>query len=556
MRACRAARLPLSDQFRTSSTAYRTMAAQSSALDVPSGGSSFGLFTNQIIKFVILGLGCVFSVMIGIQVTDSDANGVSIFMRYVAAATFIMAMISPKAGIYMVLFMCPVLDVIKRTLILFDAVNMFDVASVLAVAPVTMAGAVLGTFGSRIVFRSKAAIPGERTLFLIMMAVVSLIVLSGFLHNEDSKLSLLRDLAEACIYLCLILLIPVYFPATTDIAALLRACVVVFIPVALYGFWQLAFGLSNFEERYLLSGLTVTTGDYLSSGRVFSTLNSNHSFSVTMACCAIISLLQRQLPYEDKWQKLVKKYGWWLFALFCAATIISLRRTGWLVVGFSLLGAFAYRSPTRTIIFYVLCLAGGLLLIFNAETIYGKLPIWESSLQAALPGTDDRALVLQTFNDRLYSFENLRDNRAIWSFFGLAVEERESIFAHDAITQSIVSYGVVGVTAFVTVIVTILTMSHRLVWRATNEQDQRYASLLLGFVFSNLFVGALMQSHIDIFPVNFIFWMCAGALLKITFQQQPIVLVKPKVDLAALAEALRIKRPTPNPMGTYTLPGR
>ena len=166
------------------------MITSSSALDIPSGGSKLGLFTNQIIKFVILGLGCIFSVMIGVQVTDSDANGISIFMRYVAAACFIFAVISPKAGIYLVLFMCPVLDLVKRMLILFDAISMFDVASVLAVAPVTMGGAILGTFGSRIVFRRKAAIPGERTLFIIMMAITSLIVLSGFLHNEDSKLGL------------------------------------------------------------------------------------------------------------------------------------------------------------------------------------------------------------------------------------------------------------------------------------------------------------------------------------------------------------------------------
>ena len=531
--------------------------ANSSALDLPAGGSKLGLFTNQIIKFIILGLGCIFSVMIGVQVTDSDANGLSILMRYVAGATFIFAMISPKAGIYLVLLMCPVLDLIKRMLILFDAVSMFDVASVLAVAPLTMAGAVLGTFGSRVIFRRKAAIPGERTLFLIMMAIVSLIALSGVMHSEQSKLGLLRDLAEACIYLCLILLIPVYFPTTENIATLLRTCVLVFIPVAFYGFWQAAFGLSNFEERYLLSGLTITSGDYLTSGRVFSTLNSNHSFSVTMACCAIIALLQRRLPYEGKWQKFLKNRAWWVFVLYCAATIISLRRTGWLVVGFSLLGAYAFRSRARTVVFYILCLTGGVLLIFNAEAIYTKLPEWETTLQEAVPGTNERALVLQTFNDRLYSFENLRDNRAIWSFFGLTTEERESVYAHDAITQSIISYGVVGLIAFVTVLVIVLTLSHRLVWRATDENDRRYAALLLGFVFSNLFVGALMQTHIDIFPVNFIFWICAGALLKITFQQQAIVAAKPTLDLVALAAALKAKPPvTATMMGGYTLPGR
>ncbi len=529
------------------------MVSNSSALDIPSGGSKLGLFTNQIIKFVILGLGCIFSVMIGVQVTDSDANGISIFMRYVAAACFIFAVISPKAGIYLVLFMCPVLDLVKRTLILFDAISLFDVASVLAVAPVTMGGAILGTFGSRIIFRRKVAIPGERTLFIIMMAITSLIVISGFLHNDDSKLGLARDLAEACVYLCLILLIPVYFPTTQDIAKLLRWCVVIFVPVALYGFWQQFYGLSNFEERYLLSGLTITASDYYGSGRVFSTLNSNHSFSVTMACCAIIALLQRRLPFASKWEGFLQRRAGWFFTLFCAATYISLRRTGWLVIAFSLVGAYCFRSRIRTVIFYSLCLCGGLLLIFNAEYIYTKLPAWESVLMATVPG-HDQAVQLQTFNDRLWSFQILRDNREIWSFFGLTVAEKQNIFAHDAITESIISYGVIGLIAFVTVIVAVLSVSHRLVWQATNANDRRYAALLLAFIFSNLFVGALMQSHINIFPVNFIFWICAGALLKITFNQQPIVLKKPTIDLVALAAAIK-PRPVAA-MSGYTLPGR
>ena len=529
--------------------------ANSSSLDISlSGGSKVGLFTNQIIKFVMLGLGCIFSVMIGVQVTDAESNGLATLSRYIAAATFVTAMISPRLGIYLVLGLCPVIDLFKRFLILFTTVNMFDVASVLAIAPVTMAGAVGGTLFNRLIFRRKAAIPGEGRLFLILLAITSLVATSAILHNVDSKFTLLRNLAEACIYVCLILLIPTYFPTTEDIATLLRCCVAIFVPVALYGFWQKAFGLSDFESRYLLSGLTVSGEDYLTSGRVFSTLNSNHSFSVTMACCAVISLLQRHLPAGSKWQNFLKKRAWWLFIIFSLATAISLRRTGGLVVIFSLVGAVCFRSRLRTTIFYIVCLVGGATIILNSEYIFTKLPAWESTLQSSIPGYD-QALQLQTFNDRLSSFQTLKENSSIWSAFGVSNELKESIFAHDAITQMIISYGVIGSLAFVAVIVLVLATSHRLVWKATSPADRSYAALLLSFVFANLFVGALLQSHIDIFPVNFIFWLCAGALLKITFHQQPIVAVKPKIDLAALAAALKPKEPLAA-MGRFSLPGR
>ncbi len=64
--------------------------------------------------------------------------------------------------------------------------------------------------------------------------------------------------------------------------------------------------------------------------------------------------------------------------------------------------------------------------------------------------------------------------------------------------------------------IAVLWMTHRIVWEETDNSRRRYTSLLLSFVFANLFIGAMMQSHIDIFPVNFLFWFSTGALLKIT----------------------------------------
>ena len=366
------------------------MAISSYANAAPQRGSNFGLFSNQILRFVILGLGCIFSVVIGMQITAEDTNGLALFMRYVAAGAFVLGMVSPRAGIYVVLFSCPVLDLVKRLLILFDSLSLTDVASVLAFAPVTLAGTVAGLFFKRFIFRQKSAVQGESTLFVILMGISVLVVGTAFLHNEDSTFTLLRTLAESSVYLCLILLIPVFFPTTEDIAGLLRWCVLVFVPVALYGLWQKVFGLSDFEYHYLLSGLTVTTDDFLGSERVFSTLNSNHSFSVTMACCAVISLLQNYLPATGTREKFVQSQSRLLFLLFCAATIISLRRTGWLVVMFSLAGAFCFRTRLRTIIFYSVCLALGLLIIFNTEYIFTQLPSWESSLQTSIPGMTRR----------------------------------------------------------------------------------------------------------------------------------------------------------------------
>ena len=104
------------------------------------------------------------------------------------------------------------------------------------------------------------------------------------------------------------------------------------------------------------------------------------------------------------------------------------------------------------------------------------------------------------------------------------------------------SYGVCGLLAFVGVLVWILSLSHRVVWRAMGHSERSYAALLLSFIFANIFVGAMMQSHISIFPMNVVFWMCSAALLKITFNPPPAVEEKGKVDLVALIDATNARR--------------
>jgi hypothetical protein len=494
------------------------MATSFSASQSHGGGARISLFGNQIIRFVMLLGGCAFSVYLGLQIANPDANGLATTVQWIAVAAFFTAVVSPKTGIYLVLIMCPFLDLIKRMLILFSDANMTDVTIVLAIAPATMGGAVIGTFGSRLLLKKTLFDPGEKPLFLLMMATSSLIVVGAVLHEFDSKLALLRDLGETCVYLTLIYLVPVHFSTSKEIARVFRCVVLLFTPVALYGFWQAAFGLSDFENLYLLSGLTIGAEDYLASGRIFSTLNSNHSFSVTMACCAIIAWLLRYLPAQRSGSAWLKSFSWVFSLLFTAACLVSLRRTGWLVIGMSVAGAFCFRSPRRTKVFYGICLTGLLLIIFNSEALYTSLPFWEAGLQRAMPGFD-QAFQLQTFNDRLYSFQTLTEDPNIWTLFGVPSAERTDFHVHDAISETLISYGVVGSLAFVVVLVVVLVISHRVVWRSDDRAERGYAALLLSMIFANIFIGAVMQSHISIFPINFLFWLCVGALTTVTFKK-------------------------------------
>ena len=508
------------------------MATSFSPAESQGGGVKLSLFANQIVRFAMIFAGCAFSVYLGLEITNPDSNALAASVRWVAAAAFVTAVVSPRTGIYLVLIMCPYLDLIKRMLILFSDAGMMDVTVVLAMAPVTMAGAVIGTFGSRLILKKTMFEPGEKPLFLLVAVTSSLMIFSTVMHEISSTLAMLRDLGESCVYLTLIYLVPVHFSTPAQIGRLFRWLVLLFTPVALYGFWQLIFGLSDFENRYLLSGLTLTAEDYFYTGRVFSTLNSNHAFSVTMACCTIIAWLLRYLPAERAGSAWMKSFSWVFSLLFAAACAISVRRTGWLVIGLSVGGAYCFRYRRRTQVFYLACLTVLFLLIINAAFLYTQLPYYDSLIYSAFP-TLGQNFQLETFNDRLYSFQTLTDQKEIWTLFGLSPTAQAAFSVHDAITQTIMGYGIVGTLVFLGVLVGGLIVSHRVVWNSTNPVERNYTALLLSLIFANIFIGAVMQNHIAIFPINFIFWVCAGALTTVTFK-------KPAVEAAAFdLETLR-----------------
>ena len=179
------------------------------------------------------------------------------------------------------------------------------------------------------------------------------------------------------------------------------------------------------------------------------------------------------------------------------------------------------------------------MIIFNAAYLLSVLPRWEEIIQSFLPGTDE-ALHLQTFNERLYSFMSLTSDPGMWSFFGLPVSERGNFALHDAISQTLVEYGAIPLIVFVGLLIAVLCLSHQLVWREHDLPRRKYVALLLSMVFANLFTGALMQSHINIFPINFIFWFCVGALLKVVFQERSSRLANTHQALEPLPDEVEV----------------
>src|ERR1700693_5468098 len=86
-------------------------------------------------RLIVPALGCVLALIAGWFIVSYD-NPLTATLIIAAAASFVTAILNPKAGLYLLTFMAGYLDLMKRLGIVAGDVSYKDVVFTLAVAPI------------------------------------------------------------------------------------------------------------------------------------------------------------------------------------------------------------------------------------------------------------------------------------------------------------------------------------------------------------------------------------------------------------------------------------
>jgi O-Antigen ligase len=300
---------------------------------------------------------------------------------------------------------------------------------------------------------------------------------------------------------------------------LITFCLWIYTPVALYGIWQHFFGFSDFEVNYFKSGFT-TVGVDLDDARPFSTLNSPHALGVVTA---ILSAIAALVPLKDgkytKWQALPPL----LFATACFATFA---RSAWIVLLLAVLVWTCCRSKLGTIALYGAALVGFAALMLNADTLLSSL----DQIDSLLPQDNEveaQAFHVGTFSERLMSFRNVLTNPEFHTWFGTqaqnyqdSLEESYDNVVHEQIGQTLVSFGFVGLSFFLSVFVFGLITAHRAIF---NQRDPARRKMMLGclsVLVAILFSGMIFGSHLGVFPIDVFFALLIGCFFSLSMNKE------------------------------------
>ena len=490
-----------------------------------SAGSNPFLDSVFVLKLIGVFVAALLAIFVGFFVV-SYANPFTTTILTAAIAMSSVAIVHPRAGLYLLIVTTGYLDLVKRLGVLTDSLSELDITVTLAVAPLLMLSICFGVLIRNILERKKLE-SWQWVVLALLIACMGAVAIQSF-RGDKGFLGGAQSFVNSSGYLPMALITSMILPAPQDSLKVLRFALWVFLPVALYGIWQQIFGFNNFELRFLESGYTITVGDLDEARpRPFSTLNSPHTLSV---CTAIFAGVALFVPFK-RGNRLLWQYPVSLvYILGCLATI---GRSGIFIMPITLIGWLCFRRKWTTCVFYGTILGALIVLMVNAQPVLERL----GSLEKLLPINDNDAVSteafrLGTFSDRLMSFHNGLTNPRFHTLFGdpdAAKADDEHSYgetvAHDQITQTLVRYGLVGLGASILIAATGLAIAHRAVLRLTDYTTREIAIALLSVVTAVIYSGMMFGTLLDLFPVDFFFAFLVGILV--------VCCVKPQDRLGA-----------------------
>jgi hypothetical protein len=390
-----------------------------------------------------------------------------------------------------------------------------DVTSILAIAPLATAGILIGCVVQRIFLRRRGDLVERLAIFAALAAFVAFGGTEVF--TVGNLMFGLKTAANTTVYFLLPWAVLQLFRTREEIERFLKYCLLVGIPVALYGIWQYVMGLNEFEISYLKSGLSMVGQANLDDvhPRPFSTLGSPHSYSNV-----IMFMLAITMHFVSSWGG--KRRSWTgsvVAVIYAVALLLSMARSA-IVAGIVML-AFGrlFRSKTGTWIAYssAALFVGGMI-IFAEPLMYSL-----DKLESYLPIHSDwqeQAFRLGTWSDRLMGYRNVLSNPGSWPLFAnplkfdfSELDHSDAGYSHDLFSQMILRIGIIPVLLCACMAMYIVWRAHHAILHLpSGKAGVRPLAARIMAIITVFILAQAAGSGMTVFPLNFWVGIFSGLL--------------------------------------------
>lgn len=468
--------------------------------------------SRGIAGIVIVVVGLLIALYIIVSVLSGFGNVIGATYKYFLPTAFVLGAVAPKASMYLLILCGGYIDFFKKLMGIEESLFFTDVFFILGVPPVLLLGMCCGVGAA--VAQGKVSLD-RRLLTLLALSVTVVGVTSvAALIRTGANLGTLKELANSAAYFGLIFALPALFPRTEDVFRLLRFFVYAMIPAAFHGLYHSQFGLLDFEETYMLSGLSMNT-DYIFSGEgIFGPFASQGALSGTLTIAATVCAfaflapkeLLRRVKFPPRWAATM------LMILFLAAAILSLKRFPVAVFPFTIIGYFLIRSKFGTVLAYAGLMFSAITLVAMSEHIAARLPVWQQTVDQVVKrdSYDPSAKMfrIRTLNTRMEDFAILK-NPENWQPFGAYWFKNadDAMEVHSLVVKTLLRYGWVPLLFGSLILIPVAGFLHWRLVQKPRDLQQRVFIYMTSLAVSIFLTAALGAAFIGAFPIPLFFGM-------------------------------------------------
>lgn len=491
---------------------------------------------GKVLPVIFLGLGglyMLFSVLAG------AGNTIGSLAFYLSLSSVVLSIFNPRPMLHWMVILAAYSDLMKRAMIFDDRVSLQDVLWVRALCPMTLAGLVIGTILAGLT--KEHAMLGRRQLVCLAAASGGFAVSAVSSIRSAGLNDALQQLADGSSYIFMIFIVAAHFRTAEELVRFMKYCIIVFIPVPIYGMKQQFFGLSDFEIEYLRSGLTILSKHLLDvRPRPFSTLTDCSPYGTTCAllACFTLAIWQFFLQRNERQWRVLAILLWALFVAGCLTSMSRMSNANWLL---PVLLLPLLRSRGGTISVYAAIVGGftaACIFAMQIKTVIERATLWALDLFGNSTLGEQFAR-FWTLGDRLDGMHQLATNPKMWVMFGYGPKlTREMINAgevhsHDVVSTMLLELGWLPFLVLLVILAIFLLKVHQSIFALRGRIEFNLClwlvSTAIGLLFHNVFAGGVTST----FPVNLFFWFMVGGIVSLVGSREPVTL--PPEQLSSLS---------------------
>jgi hypothetical protein len=467
---------------------------------------------KRIIAFLIPALLVPLAIMAIVNILSGGGNQLGNTFNILMYGSALVGLLAPKQGMLLFVILQFYVDYFKRLLIIGDSLSLQDVMISLGLGPIIVIAACITCtirwMSGKMPFMNLRDI----TFFFGCIAVSLLgIAIGGNASAASTMATIGQNMLGTAMLGMTAYASYVIFRTRESTKQILFWMVLGAVPMALYTIYQVTFGITGWEEKYIRTGMSQTLyGFYYLDGikgmRPFSTLNTHTSVG---AVSGVLFLVCTLIMARDRAMFEVKKSKWLAYAavslLFLTSCLLSRSRATYLLPIFGFALCWLFRGGIRTILFYAISAGSFVWMVVYSEFLNSQILDWTVRFESTALGR--KVGSIGTYQDRLKSLISLSEPRN-WSPFGLPENARP--FIHDQITEVVVKLGYVPLIGIIIVVIFSATWWHYNCLKIKDMGERSLVRNISAIIVSLAICGLAYGNMLFVAPVNSILGIFIG----------------------------------------------